>query len=361
MSKKRILFVCPYPFDEAPSQRFRFEQYLPILESKGFHFKLVPFFNSQTWQILYKKGKVINKAIAILSAYIKRILLLFTLNKYEFIFIHREATPAGPPFFEWTAKFIWKKNIIYDFDDAIWLEDPNEAGSFKSKLKWKKKVKQICFWSYKVSCGNQYLADYAMQFNSEVVVNPTTLDTVNLHKIPTQSYKPQISNKVTIGWTGTHSTLQYLETVVPAIEALETKYDFTFLVISNEQPTFQLRSLEFVQWNKSTEIQDLNRIDIGIMPLTDDIWSKGKCGFKALQYMALAKPVIASPVGVNEIIVEDNVSGFHAETTEEWISTLAQLLNDEILRIEMGLKGLQKVEKYYTANSNKNNFLSLFQ
>ncbi|PTB93248.1 group 1 glycosyl transferase [Marivirga lumbricoides] len=361
MSNKRILFVCPYPFDEAPSQRFRFEQYLAILKENGYSYQLKPFFSLYMWRILYKKGKVISKAFGIFIAYIKRFFLLFTLHKYAFIFIHREATPAGPPFFEWATKYIWKKKIIYDFDDAIWLEDPNETGTFKSTLKWKKKVKKICNWSYKISCGNQYLANYASQFNKRVVVNPTTLDTENLHKISINNTELQSKTKVTIGWTGTHTTLQYLQDVIPALEALELKYDFSFLVISNQKPDFNLKSLKFIAWNKTTEIQDLDLIDIGIMPLSNDIWSKGKCGFKALQYMALAKPVIASPVGVNEIIVEDNVSGLHAETKEDWINALEKLLQDEALSIKMGLKGLQKVEKYYTVKSNKNNFLSLFQ
>ncbi|MBK6264560.1 glycosyltransferase [Marivirga sp. S37H4] len=359
MSKK-ILFVCPYPFDEAPSQRFRFEQYFPVLKEKGFQYKIAPFLSPKAWAVLYQKGNKLKKVTSIFFSFMKRSALLFQLKPYDFIFIHREASPVGPPFFEWAVRFLWRKKIIYDFDDAIWLDDPNEAGSLKSRIKWKKKVKSICKWSYKVSCGNQYLADFASKFNAMVVVNPTTIDSENLHMV--QNKLPQTDKKTPpiIGWTGTHSTLHYLNDVIPILEKLETQYDFKFLVIANKRPDFSLKSLIYIPWNKATEIKDLNQMDIGIMPLTDDIWSKGKCGFKALQYMALAKPVVASPVGVNQHIIENGRSGYLAVTEAEWETALTTLLTQENRRIEMGLNGLQKVRKHYTVNSNSNNFLSLF-
>ncbi len=360
MQKKKVLFVCPYPFDEAPSQRFRFEQYLPILKGAGFEYKLAPFLSLSAWKALYLEGNSFKKVFSILNSFSRRVLLICKLSPYEFIFIHREATPVGPPFFEWMVRFIWKKKIIYDFDDAIWLNDPSEAGTIKSAIKWKKKVKSICSWSYKVSCGNQYLADFASQFNSNVIVNPTTIDTVGLHNLTVVSANEEKDKKLTIGWTGTHSTLPYLKEIIPVIAQLETQYDFNFLVIANKRPDYNLKSLIYLPWNKTTEIKDLNKIDIGLMPLTDDIWSKGKCGFKALQYMALSKAVIASPVGVNSLIIEDKTNGFLANTQEEWRIALIYLLEDKILRKEMGMKGMQKVEKYYTVSSNSKNFLSLF-
>jgi glycosyltransferase involved in cell wall biosynthesis len=356
MDKKKILFVCPYPFDEAPSQRFRFEQYLPILINEGYQYQLAPFLNLKAWNILYQSGNSLQKIFWLIFSFLKRFQLLFKLQSYEYVFIHREASPVGPPFFEWTVRFIWRKKIIYDFDDAIWLEDPNEKGSLKAHLKWKTKVKSICKWSYKVSCGNEYLAQFAMQYNEKVILNPTTIDT-DYHK----EIKTSNSDKIVLGWTGTHSTLPYLKNLIPVLDELSKKHEFEFLVISNQKPDFDVNYMRFIPWRKKTEIEDLNKIDIGIMPLTDDIWSQGKCGFKILQYLAVSKPVIASPVGVNAKLLNESQAGFAAKSDKEWKILLLNLLKDSNLRAELGNKGEAYVEKHYSVNSNKDRFLSLIQ
>ncbi len=360
MNNKHILFVVPYPHNEAPSQRFRFEQYFQALKNNSITYNIAPFLSIKTWRILYQEGNNFSKSWYVFVSFLKRVTLLFKLSGYDYIFIHREATPFGPPFFEWSVKSIWRKKIIYDFDDAIWLDDPNETGKIKHLVKWKRKVKSICRWSHKISCGNSYLANYAFQFNENVIVNPTTIDTINLHNLK-RVKNNSLQDKITIGWTGTHSTLHYLQDIIPVIKVLEQKFNFQFLVISNTAPNFDLKSLKFIKWNKLTEIEDLNQIDIGIMPLTDDKWSKGKCGFKALQYMALAKPVVASPVGVNVEIIDEGETGFLVNSLKDWEISLSKLISSVKERERMGEKGLQKIQKYYTVSSNEHNFLSLFQ
>ncbi len=294
-AKKNILFICPYPFDEAPSQRFRYEQYLAILEVEGYHYRIAPFLDRSGWQALYQKGRLLKKIFAIVKGFSRRKLLLFQLNSYDFVFIHREATPIGPPFFEWAVKFIWNKPIIYDFDDAIWLNDLKEKGTLKALVKWKSKVRSICKWSYKISCGNNYLATYARKWNDAVIINPTTIDTENLHK--PKSLTSSINNNLTIGWTGTHSTLVYLESIIDMLRAVHKTTPFRLLVIANKKPDFDFAGMEFIYWRKKSEIADLQKIDIGLMPLTDDLWSKGKCAFKALQFMALEIPVLPLLLG----------------------------------------------------------------
>ncbi|MDH5400574.1 MAG: glycosyltransferase family 1 protein, partial [Cyclobacteriaceae bacterium] len=216
-----IIFITPYPPGEAPSQRFRFEQYPDSLKNNGFIYTLAPFLNKRGWGTLYLNGQYLKKAGHLMFGFIKRFFLLFTLTKYSHVFIHREAAPLAPPVFEWFIAKILRKKIIYDFDDAIWLEDPQEKGTLLSRLKWKGKVKNIIRWSYKVSCGNEYLAQYARPFNKNVIVNPTTIDSESLHN-PTL-YKTVNSGKVTIGWTGTHSTLPYLQPLIPVLDVLETE------------------------------------------------------------------------------------------------------------------------------------------
>ncbi|HMV11014.1 MAG TPA: glycosyltransferase family 4 protein [Cyclobacteriaceae bacterium] len=355
----KVLFWVPYPKAESPSQRFRFEQYLSLLSQNGIQYKLSTFWDDQSWKILYLPGKTFQKLMGFVRGIFRRIASVFTLSSYDFIFIHREAMPLGPPIFEWIA-YLSGKKIIYDFDDAIWLPNTSAENKIAGWLKWHRKVSSICRWSTQVSCGNEFLCSYARQYNKNVVFNPTTIDTEHLHN-PTL-YPVQRDSRITIGWTGTHSTLKYLDFLEPIFQSLEQKFpgQVRFLVIANKKPDLKLHSLEFIPWNKSTEIPDLLKLDIGVMPLTDDIWAKGKCGFKALQYMALGVPCVISPVGVNSEIVDNGVTGFLATTKNEWIEKLERLMADQKLREAMGKKGREKVEAEYSVKSNAANFLQLF-
>ena len=356
----KILFLVPYPTQQAPSQRFRFEQYFYFLDQQEIQYKIVPFLNQTTWKILYQPGKQIQKTWGIIKGLIKRKwLVLFSLSGYDYVFIHREAAPIGPPIFEWWIAKVLKKKIIYDFDDAIWLPNTSQANRLAAKLKWHSKVSSICKWSYKVSAGNDYLCDYARQFNNNVILNPTTIDTENLHD-PKQYPLAKKSKKPVIGWTGTHSTLPYLKKLVPVLQKLEKEFYFDFLIISNQPPKLQLKSIEFLPWNKETEIPDLMKMDIGVMPLSEDQWSKGKCGFKALQYLSLDIPALASPVGVNLKIVRQGENGFLCANDDEWYENLKRLLLDSDLRQRLGQQGRKDVILNYSVLANRDNFMGLF-
>lgn len=352
----KILFVDPYPYGKAPSQRFRFEQYLPLLAEAGHTYKMASFLDEQTWGILYKPGHALSKVKGILKGFLSRFLLLFTLPGYDFVFIHREASPIGPPWFEWAAAKIFRKKIIYDFDDAIWLANTSENNKVVAGIKWHQKVNAICKWAYKVSCGNAYLQQYAAQFNRRAIINPTTIDTLNLHN----QVKDQNTEQVVIGWTGTHSTIKYIAPLVPVIKRLEAHYDFIFCVISNKAPDFNLSSLVFKPWQKESEIADLLSFNIGVMPLEDDPWAKGKCAFKALQYMSLGIPAVVSPVGMNVEVVDSNVNGYVCRTEDEWYSSLERLITDPETRKKMGEAARGKIIKNYSVTANQGNFLQLF-
>lgn len=356
---KKVLFICPYPTNLAPSQRFRYEQYLDHLKEKSFDVNISPFLTEKAYRHFYQSGNLFSKIYSITVSYITRALLLLKIPSYDFVFIHREATPAGPPVVEYVIAKIFRKKIIYDFDDAIWLTDKQNESGLTKLLKCRWKVSLICRWSYVVSCGNTYLADYVRQFNPKVFLNPTTIDT-NLH-IPEAT--PSTSDgSVTIGWTGSHSTLKYLTAIVPALEIIEQKYpQVAFLVIADRQPQLPLKNLVFRPWSLETEISDLAAMDIGIMPLPDDPWARGKCGFKALQYMAMGIPAVISPVGLNKEIVQHGVEGYWCSTAGDWVYYLEELILDRGKRIEMGKRGRQTVHDRYSVESNSANFLSLFQ
>lgn len=356
----RILFLTPYPAGRAPSQRFRFEQYLDILTAHGHAHRIAPFLSEATWRILYQPGRAIRKGVGILGGFGRRLGHLLAAPAYDFVFIHREVAPLGPPVFEWLLTKVLRRRVIYDFDDAIWLANTSEANRIAAGLKFHHKVDSICRWAYKNSCGNAYLAAYARQFNPRVVVNPTTIDTVHLHNQVRDQLAP---GPLVIGWTGTHSTLKYLLPLVPVIARLEAEgFNFEFRVISNQPPVFdqELRSLRFVPWQKATEIADLLAFHVGLMPLEDDLWAQGKCAFKALQYMALGIPALVSPVGMNTEVVQDDYNGYICQAPEDWYQRLRQLLSDAAHRQALGQAARATIEQRYSVQANTPVFLQLF-
>lgn len=354
---KKILFLVPYPLKEAPSQRFRFEQYFEALDKNEICYEVSSFINKSTWDILYKPGHIFKKVSGIFSGFLHRFWILRKVTSYDFIFIHREASPIGPPMFEWVISKILKKKVIFDFDDAIWLPNTSENNKIVAAIKWHSKTASICQWSYKISCGNEYLKKYALNFNQNVVLNPTTIDTLNHHN---QTINYDLDFPV-MGWTGTHSTIKYLDKIIPVLDKLSKDHSFKFIVISNRKPEFDLKGLEYIPWNKSSEIEDLCKINIGIMPLEEDQWSEGKCGFKGLQYMSLGIATIMSPVGVNKSIIQDGINGFLAQDEKEWLRKLKELIEDKNLRKKLGQAGKQTIEKHFSVQRNEENFLALFQ
>jgi glycosyltransferase involved in cell wall biosynthesis len=356
----RILFLIPYPPGQAPSQRFRFEQYLSSLTEHGYEYRLAPFLDDATWLRLYQPGQAVRKALGIIGGFGRRLKHLLAAPSYDYVFVHREAAPLGPPVLEWVLAKVLRKRFIYDFDDAIWLANTSEANKVAAGLKWHQKVDSICRWAYKNSCGNEYLAAYARQFNARTLVNPTTIDTEHLHNQVREQLAP---GPLVVGWTGTHSTLKYLHSLVPMLAQLEAEgLEFEFRVISNQPPDFDqpLRSLRYIPWQKATEIPDLLTFHVGLMPLEDDPWAQGKCAFKALQYMALGIPALVSPVGMNTEVVQDGVNGYICREPADWLCRLRQLLTQAEHRQQLGLAARATIEQRYSVRANMANFLGLF-
>jgi len=353
-----IAFLTPYPTNTAPGPRFRFEQYYGILQNHRIRFKVFSFFSEPDYRkVRQQTGRAL--LWPLLKGVVNRLRTLPELLRFDFVFIYREACPVGPPMLEWIIAHIFRKKIIYDFDDAIWLIDNRHETKIESFLRWRGKVKWICRWSYRVSCGNRYLADFASKYARQVVVNPTTLDP-SRQQARLKPEKEPGQEGITIGWTGSHSTLKYLESFLGIIRQLEERHPhLSFLVIADRNPEYALKSFVFKKWNLETEIDDLLEMDIGVMPLPNDEWTRGKCGFKILQYMALGIPAVGSPVGVNAEIISGS-NGYLATTNTEWIEALERLIFDRALRKRLGQEGQRTVIDRYSVESNTGNFLALF-
>lgn len=354
---KKILFIAPYPYDEAPSQRFRFEQYIVFLRENDFETEVVPFLDKKGWKALYKEGGVFKKFLAMKRAFLRRWALMFRIRKYDHIFIHREASMIGPPVFEWIIAKLLRRKFIYDFDDAIWLPNYSESNARFHRLKMYGKVRRIMKWADQVTAGNDFLAEFARKHNSNVQVIPTTVDTENVHN---QKGNPENDIPV-IGWTGSHTTAAYLKNLLPVLDELYQTKPFIFRIVSNQEPGLDRPYVDYIKWSRENEIKVLCSFNIGVMPLEDSIWSKGKCGFKALQYMALEVPAVISPVGVNVQIVSDGVDGYLCQDNESWKKHLSDLITDPELRKKLGANGRQTVEDRYSVKAFKQRYLELFQ
>jgi glycosyltransferase involved in cell wall biosynthesis len=271
--------------------------------------------------------------------------------------VHREASPVGPPFFEFIASRILRKKMFYDFDDALWKKDISTMNPIMRWLRSTKKPTQLSSWFYGVVAGNDYLGDYAAQYNSNVHVIPTCVNTdLVFNRIKNQEEMP-----VNIGWTGTHTTLKYIRPLMPVLESLHKKYPFTFYLIADNAPDWTCDFMTFVKWRKESEVADLLQFHIGLMPLPNDEWAKGKCGFTAIQYLSLGIPAVASNVGINNKIIEEGVSGFLIDKEEDWETRIGQLLEDHILRSSMGRAGVQKIKADYSVAAHRNHFLQIFE
>ena len=341
----RLLAIVPSIYDTSPGQRYRIEQWEPLLRKNGVEITYAPFESDELHALLYQTGNMGRKLSLVAEGISRRFSMMRSVGDYDVVYVFREAALLGPPFFE---RWIHRSGVpmVFDFDDAVFVSYRSPTNGYLSYLKFASKTKSICRMSAHVMAGNPYLAEYARQVNTNVTIVPTTIDTEK-YKVTERTNESELP---TIGWTGSFSTVQHLDTLRSALQKLARQTRFRLRVIGT--PTYKLDGLdvEAMPWRSLTELEDLDAIDIGIMPLPDDSWSKGKCGLKALQFMALGIPTVCSPVGVNTEIIHDGENGFIANSEDEWIEKLGRLLHSAELRTQLGRAGRTTVETKYSAN-----------
>ncbi len=352
----KILFLTPAPGNISPSQRFRFEQYIHLEDFSSHSWEIRSFYDQKTWDVLHKNGHAFTKVFGIFLGFIRRFFTMFTIFSFDCVYIHREAAPIGPPIFEWMIARLFRKKLIYDFDDTIWVKMASVANPWVGSLKCSWKVARICKMAHKVSVGNDFLAEFARKHNDNVTICPTVVNTVNYHN----QIKNQETGHVIIGWTGTYTNLHNLQLVNDVIGRLQQKYAVQFLIICNRDPKLEGVNYTYQKWELKSEISDLMQIHIGIMPLANSDLEKGKCGFKAIQYNSLGIPAVVSPVGANKKVITHGQNGYLASTPNEWYTHLEVLINDTALRSKLGLNGRQNIIDHYSVQANKHLFKSLF-
>lgn len=352
-----VLILCAHRPKRSPSQRYRFEQYLPYLESKGFSFTWSYLLNEKEDKTFYSAGNIAKKILLLLKHYIRRKKDIRRFKNYDIIFIQREALFTGTSFVE-KAAFESGAKVIFDFDDSIWLEDTSPGNKKFAWIKKPAKFFENIKHSHAVIAGNSYLASKTKPFNNNVVIIPTTIDT-NIHK---PKHEIKNNKNITIGWSGSISTIKHFELLIPVLKKIRSKYGERIHIKIIGDPYYKNNELnaESFSWSESTEVDDLNSFDIGIMPLPDDEWANGKCGLKGLSYMACGIPTIMSAVGVNKEIIADGVNGMLAKNDEEWFEKISLLIDNTGLRKTLSENGRKTVEMHYSTEANKHKYLELF-
>lgn len=353
-----VLILCAHRPKRSPSQRYRFEQYLPFLEQAGFGFTFSYLLNANDDKVFYSKGKELQKILILLKGVLIRIKDVFRYKKYDIIFIQREALFFGTSIFENLA-FRSGAYVIFDFDDSIWLADTSPGNKKWEWIKRPKKFYDNVRHAHCVIAGNDYLAEKAKPYNQNVLVIPTSID-AKLHvPLPAEGLK----NKVTIGWSGSISTIKHFEGLLPELHQIKNRYGdlIQFKVIGDPQYKNDSLGVISVPWTEADEVKQLNSLDIGLMPLPDDEWANGKCGLKGLSYMACGVATVMSAVGVNKQIIKDGENGFLIWHESEWHEKLVRLIEDKSLRERFGENGRATVLEGYSCEGLKDKYLSIFK
>lgn len=347
----KVLYLTKYPRNAA-SSRLRSYQYFPYLEKNGFQVTVSPLFNEAYINQLYAKQPI--SKINLINCYLKRLIVLFSIKKYDTIVIEKELFPY---FFSWFERALYYLNVKYvvDYDDAIFHNyDLKSNKLFLFFLK--NKIYNVMKYSGTVIAGNDYLAQKAKDAGAQNIVNiPTVIDIDNYF------IKEKLNKKVIIGWIGSPSTFKYVEAILPVITALISKFDIEFHIIGSKNELPYNANIKYFDWTEQSEVDLIADFDIGIMPLDNSPWELGKCSYKLIQYMGCGVAVVASPIGMNNEVVIEGENGFLADTQQDWIDKLSLLIENENLRNTLGKNGRAMIEARYCVQNSCSTLISVLK
>lgn len=333
-----ILFLTRYGHLGA-SSRLRVYQYLPYIETHGFEITVAPLFGDDYVSGLYQ-GNI--PLLSVLQAYINRLGFVLRAHKFDVVWVEYEMLPWMPGWFE-VGLFPANVPLVADYDDAIFHRYDLHPLSVVRRLLGSK-IDSVMRRADMVIVGNNYIKERARHAGAKrVEMIPTVVDTSRYAVAHTASDRP-----ITIGWIGSPATDHYLSLVLPALRHITSSRDIRVVAVGANSEHLAGLPIEIRPWTEDTEVAEIQQFDIGIMPLPDELWERGKCGYKLIQYMACGKPVVASPVGVNSVLVHHGVNGFLARDAREWIQAFELLCDDPGLRQRMGRIGRERVEQEYS-------------
>lgn len=353
--KKKILVLCPHPVGYVPGQRLKYEQYFEHWKKNGFDVTVSSFMTVRMQQIVYKKGYFTEKMFWTLWGYCRRFRDLFRIRRYDLVYSFLWVTPFGPPLFEWMVTKLSRK-MIFDIDDLVYMKNKNADKWYTLLFKGRYKPIYLMKKADHVITCTPYLDNFVRKYNPHTTDISSTINTETY--LPVNVYKN--TGRIILGWSGSYSTIRYLALLHPVLKELKKESDFKLLVMGDASFSLEGINVEAYAWSKDKEIAVLQEIDIGLYPLPlDEEWVYGKSGLKALQYMALGLPVVATAIGANFRVIENEKSGLLVTTKEEWVQRLKELINDSDLRRRLGTAARERVEKYYSVKANEPVYLNI--
>jgi len=341
----KVLALASYPV-EAAATRYRLQQFVEPLAARGVTLEVHPFLNSHQFKILYRRNALPATAIGLIKSAVMRIADLVIARKADVILIQRESMLFGPPIVERLIARGLKRPMVLDLDDATYVAYDSPTYGALGKLKWFSKTDDLIRWASLVTCGNRSIAEYVASKGAKARVIPTVVDT--------RVFRPIQGDResLVLGWIGTHSTFPYLESIFPVLSRLAKEHHFSLKVVGAGREDIAVPNVrvETLPWELDREVRDFQSIDIGLYPIDTSLygnWAQGKSGFKAVQYMAVGVPYVASPVGGSAEIGEAGKTHLFASTNDEWYRNLKLLIAGERLRHEMGAAGRQHAIEHY--------------
>jgi glycosyltransferase involved in cell wall biosynthesis len=344
----KVLALASYPI-EAAATRYRLEQFVAPLAERGISLTVHPFLDSKLFEQLYRPEVITRTAIRLVAAAVLRFKEVWEAKSADVVLIQREAMMFGPPLIEWLVTRVTKCPMVLDLDDATYVSYTSPTyGRIGKAVKWFSKTDDLIHWATLVTCGNDAIAEYVASKGAVARVIPTVVDTDKFRPVVRKSEEP------VLGWIGTHSTFPYLESIFPVLQELATSHRLRLKVVGGGKEQISIPSVEVenLPWNLEREVSDFQSIDIGLYPIDDRLysnkWASGKSGFKAIQYMAVGIPYVATPVGAVKGIGQVGATHFCAVSTDEWRNYLDLLLTNRDKREQMGAAGRRYICENYS-------------
>ncbi len=371
----KVLALCSYP-NEAAATRYRLQQFQAPLAERAIDLSIHPFLDSQLFEQLYSRKAIPLTALKLIKSGLLRLKDVVAARGADVLLIQREAMMFGPPLIEWLATHVMRRPMVLDLDDATYVSytSPTYGGLGKS-LKWFSKTDDLIRWATMVICGNRSIAEYVSSKGAQARIIPTVVDTElfrpadpssttngNDNQASAGPVNDSVSqrtdhNAVILGWIGTHSTFPYLESIFPVLTDLGRHHDLKLKVVGARKDEITVPGVEVenLRWELEREVRDFQSIDIGLYPIDARLygskWAAGKSGFKAIQYMAVGVPYVATPVGAAAELGEVGMTHFLASSHEEWRDALAKLILNAQKRQQMGEAGRRYVTEQFALSA----------
>lgn len=358
--RKRILVLCPFPEDMAPAQRLKYEQYFEHWREEGYEVVVSPFMSEALYDIVWEKGNFSRKVAGTLRGMLRRTIDLLRIRTFDIVYVFLWVTPLGPPVFERLVRSLARR-LVYDIDDNVHIGqdlhsdfDPNPIVRL---LKGKSKPIYLMTNADFVITSSPFLEQDAGRLNRHGGARYVTSSVDTDHFVP-RDRRPENPLPV-IGWTGTFSSRPFLDMMAPMLRKLSERRQFEFRVVGNFDIEMPGVNLKVVRFDKPSEVEQLFHFDIGMYPLPDEPWVYGKSGLKAILYMAMGLPVVASDVGTTPLLYEHGDIGFLVRNEEEWIDALTRLIDDEALRAEQGRNARRVALAHYSRQAVRAQYLGI--